>query len=65
MLFRFGRLHGAIGWLLTLWGVAALAVGARGYLTAAPIRPGWVLAGLIAIACGTAMIRWARRARPD
>jgi hypothetical protein len=65
MLFRFGPLRHAVGWLLTLFGLVALAVGGRGYLTGAPIRPGWVLGGLIAIVAGTALVRWARRARPD
>jgi hypothetical protein len=65
MLFRFGRLHRAAGWLLTLLGVLALAVGGRGYLTRGPVRLGWVLGGLIAIVVGTALVRWARRAHPD
>jgi hypothetical protein len=65
MLFRFGLMHRVAGWVLTALGFAALVVGARGYLTEAPIRPGWVLGGLIAIACGTALVRWARRARPE
>jgi hypothetical protein len=64
MLFRFGRLHHTMGWLLTVLGLAALAVGGRGYLTGAPVRPGWVLGGLIAVVGGTALVRWARRARP-
>ena len=65
MLFRFGRLHQVTGWLLTLLGLVALAVGGRGYLIGAPVRPGWVLGGLIAIVAGTALVRWARRARAD
>jgi hypothetical protein len=65
MLFRFGPLHRAAGWLLTVAGLVALAVGGRGYLTGAPVRPGWVLGGLIAIVGGTALVRWARRARSD
>ena len=65
MLFRFGSMHSAAGWLLTLLGLAALAVGGRGYLTGAPVRPGWALAGLLAIVAGTALVRWARRARSD
>jgi hypothetical protein len=65
MLFRFGRLHRALGWLLTVLGLVALGVGGRGYLTGAPVRPGWVLGGMIAIVSGTALVRWARRARPD
>jgi hypothetical protein len=65
MLFRFSRVHRALGWLLTLVGLVALAVGGRGYLTGMPIRPGWVLGGLIAIVGGTALVRWARRATPD
>jgi hypothetical protein len=64
MLFRFGPLHRAAGWLLTLLGLVALAVGGRGYLTDAPVRPAWVLGGLIAIVGGTALVRWARRSRP-
>jgi hypothetical protein len=64
MLFRFGPLHRAAGWLLTLLGLVALAVGGRGYLTDAPVRPAWVLGGLIAIVGGTALVRWARRTRP-
>jgi hypothetical protein len=65
MLFRFGSVHRALGWLLTLLGLAALAAGGRGYMTGAPIRPGWVVGGLAAIVVGTALVRWARRARPD
>ena len=65
MLFRFGPVHRAVGWLLTLLGLVGLAVGGRGYMTGAPVRPGWALGGLIAIVAGTALVRWARRARPD
>jgi hypothetical protein len=65
MLFRFGRAHRAIGWLLTLLGIAALLVGGRGYVTGAAVRPGWVMGGLIAFVTGTALVRWASRARPD
>lgn len=65
MLFRFGPRHRAAGWLLTLLGLVALAVGGRGYLTGAPVRPGWVLGGLIAVVAGTALGRWALRARSD
>jgi hypothetical protein len=43
MLFRFGPLHRTAGWLLTLLGLLALAVGGRGYLTGAPVRPGGCL----------------------
>jgi predicted ABC-type sugar transport system permease subunit len=65
MLFRFTSAHSAVGWLLTLLGVAALAVGGRGYLTGASVRPGWVIGGLVAIVAGTALVRWARRAPPE
>jgi hypothetical protein len=65
MLFRFGSVDRALGWLLTLLGLVALAVGGRGYITGAPVRPGWVLGGLLGIVVGTALVRWARRARPD
>lgn len=65
MLFRFGSVHGTLGWLLTLLGVAALAVGGRGYMTGAPVRRGWVLGGLVSIVVGSALVRWVRRARPD
>jgi hypothetical protein len=65
MLFRFGSLHHFLGWALTIGGLVALAAGGRGYVTAAPVRPGWVLAGLIAIVAGTALVRWARRARRE
>jgi hypothetical protein len=65
MLFRFGSVHRNLGWLLTLLGLAAVAVGSRGYMTGAPVRPGWVLGGLIAVVGGTALVRWAKRARPD
>jgi hypothetical protein len=65
MLFRFGPAHRAVGWLLTLLGLVALAVGARGYLTGAAVRPGWVIGGLIAVVAGTALVRWVHRARSD
>jgi hypothetical protein len=65
MLFRFGSVHRAVGWLLALLGLVALAAGGRGYMTGAAVRPGWVFGGLIAIVAGTALVRWARRARPD
>ena len=65
MLFRFGPLHRNLGWLLTLLGLAALAVGGRGYMTGAAVRPGWVVAGLAGIVAGTALVRWASRARPE
>jgi hypothetical protein len=58
-------MHRTLGWLFTLLGLVALAVGGRGYLTGAPIRPAWVLGGMIAIVTGTALVRWARRARSD
>lgn len=65
MLFRFGSLHRGLGWLLTLLGVAALAAGGRGYLTGTAVRPGWMLAGLAGVVAGTALVRWASRARPE
>jgi hypothetical protein len=65
MLFRFGPAHRAIGWLLTLLGLVALVVGGRGYMTGAAVRPGWVIGGLLAVVAGTALVRWANRARPD
>ena len=65
MLFRFGPTHRALGWLLTLGGLVALVVGGRGYLAGTPVRPAWVLGGLVAIVGGTALVRWARRARSD
>lgn len=64
MLFRFGSMHRAVGWLLTLLGLVVLVVGGRGYVTGAPVRPDLVLGGLVAIVLGTALVRWARRARP-
>ena len=64
MLFRFGPAHRAVGWLLTLLGLVALAVGGRGYMTGATVRPAWVIGGLIGIVVGTALVRWAGRARP-
>ena len=63
MLFRFGSVHHAAGWLLALFGLVVLAAGGRGYLTGAPVRPGWVIGGLFAIVAGTALVRWVRRAR--
>ena len=65
MLFRFGSRHRALGWLLTVLGIVATAVGGRGYVTGEPVRPGWVLGGLAAIVLGTALVRWARRARSE
>jgi hypothetical protein len=64
MLFRFTSVHSAIGWLLTLLGLVALALGGRGYLTEGGVRPGLVVGGLVAIVAGTALVRWARRAPP-
>jgi hypothetical protein len=64
MLFRFGTVHHTLGWVLSLLGLVALVVGGRGYLTGAAVRPGWVLGGLLGIVAGTALVRWARRARP-
>ena len=65
MLFRFGPAHRAVGWLLTLLGLVALVAGGRGYLSGAVVRPGWVIGGLIAVVSGTALVRWASRARLD
>jgi hypothetical protein len=65
MLFRFGPVHRALGWLLTLLGLAALVGGGRGYLTGAVVRPGWFIGGLIAVVAGTALVRWAGRARSE
>jgi len=65
MLFRFGSMHRAAGWLLTILGIVALALGGRGYVTGTPVRPGWVLGGLVAIVLGTSLVRWARRARSE
>ena len=64
MLFRFGPAHRALGWLLTLLGLVALVAGGRGYMTGAAVQPSWVIGGLIAVVAGTALVRWARRARP-
>jgi hypothetical protein len=64
MLFRFGSVHRMLGWLLTVLGLVVLGVGGRGYLSGAAVRPAWVLGGLIAIVAGTALVRWAKRARP-
>jgi len=64
MLFRFGSMHRTVGWLFTLLGLLALAVGGRGYVTGVPVRPDLVLGGLVAVVLGTALVRWARRARP-
>jgi hypothetical protein len=64
MLFPFGPWHRVFGWLLTLVGLCALTVGGSGYLTGSPVRHGWVVGGLIAVVGGTALIRWAQRARP-
>jgi hypothetical protein len=63
MLFPFGGWHRGFGWLLSLVGLLALAAGGRGYLTGSPVREGWVVGGLIALVGGTALIRWAERAR--
>ena len=65
MLFRFGSVHRSLGWLLTLLGLIALAVGGRGYLSGTAVRPGWIVAGLTGIVAGSALVRWARRARPE
>lgn len=65
MLFRFSGLHRVFGWILTVLGIVALVAGGRGYLMQAPVRLSWVLGGLIAIVSGTALVRWARRARPE
>jgi hypothetical protein len=65
MLFRFGSVHRMVGWLLTLLGLVALALGGRGYWTGAAVRHGWVVGGLIGVVAGTALVRWSRRARPD
>ena len=65
MLFRFSSVHRNLGWLLTLLGLVAVAMGGRGYWTAAPVRPAWVVGGLIGIVAGTALVRWSRRAGPD
>jgi branched-subunit amino acid ABC-type transport system permease component len=65
MLFRFGSVHRSLGWLLTLLGLVALVVGGRGYMTGAAVRPGWIVGGLVGIVAGTALVRWARRVRPE
>ena len=65
MLFRFGPVHRALGWLLTLLGLAALVVGGRGYLTGAVFQPRWFIGGLIAVVAGSALVRWASRARSE
>jgi hypothetical protein len=65
MIFRFGRVYRILGWLLTLLGLLALAAGARGFMTGAAVRPAWIVGGLAAIVAGTALVRWARRARPE
>ena len=65
MLFRTDPARRAAGWVLTLLGFIVLTIGGRGYLIEAPVRPGWILAGIMWIVAGTSLIRWARRARPD
>lgn len=53
------------GWLLTLFGLIVLALGGRGYITGAAVRPGWIVAGLTGIVAGTALVRWAKRTGPE
>lgn len=65
MLFRFGPAHRSVGWLLTLLGLIAMAVGGRGYWTGGAVRPAVVVGGLIGIVAGTALVRWSKRAGAD
>ena len=65
MLLRFSSVYWIVGWLLTVLGLVAVALGGRGYWTGAAVRPAWVVGGLIGIVAGTALVRWSKRARPD
>ena len=58
---RYARGFRLAGWLLTLGGIAYIALGAAGLANGtAPTWPPFLL-GLIAIVVGTALVRWSRR----
>jgi xanthosine utilization system XapX-like protein len=63
MPFRFGKATAVFGWLLTLVGIAYLAIGIRDALGGIPGSLARMLVGLVAVVVGSSIVRWARRAR--
>jgi hypothetical protein len=63
MPIRFGKATAAFGWLLTLVGIAYLAIGVRGALAGIAGSLPRMLVGLVAVVIGSSIVRWARRAR--
>jgi hypothetical protein len=63
MPFRFGKATAVFGWLLTLVGIAYLAIGIRDALGGIPGSLPRMLVGLVAVVVGSSIVRWARRTR--
>jgi hypothetical protein len=63
MPFRFGKATAAFGWLLTLVGIAYLAIGVRDAVAGIAGSLPRMLVGLVAVVIGSSIVRWARRAR--
>ena len=61
MILRFHPLFRAGAWVLIVAGICYLYLGARAGGMAA-VRPSLVIVGVAAIAVGTALLRWFRRA---
>jgi hypothetical protein len=62
MLFHFGRATAALGWLLTLAGMAYVVAGGRETLAGTEGSLPRLLVGLVAVVVGSSIIRWVKRA---
>jgi hypothetical protein len=65
MPFRFGKATAVFGWLLTLVGIAYLAIGVRDAIGGTAGSLPRMLVGLVAVVVGSSIVRWARRARSE
>jgi hypothetical protein len=63
MFLHFGRAFLVLGWALTIAGVIHLLVGLRHMTSVRGASPAFLLIGLTAAVVGSALVRWARRAR--
>ena len=65
MLFRFDRSGVVLGWILILAGIVYVVLGGRGAVAGIPGSLPRVVVGLVGVVVGSAIVRWARRAKPD
>jgi hypothetical protein len=61
MFIRLGPSSAVLGWLFLLGGIAYVLLGTYGVLSATPGSFPRVVAGLVAVVVGSAVLRWAER----